>query len=331
MRSLSAGRPAAALVSFVLAAGAALAGETPQPAAPVPVVFQLNDAYEKDKVLPGVQVGVARGPEGDYDEVGTTDKNGRYAVSLVPGLYHVTYKLPGFVPIERTETLVRSAGQVVTTTLSMNLEAVGLTGKRRIAVVLNWGSDPAQVKDADSHLACGCAAGQEHVYFGNKEVRLDGGELTLDVDDMDWGGPETISLLEPPAGTYWYWVYDYSGSVTAKLGASDVVVRVLDGDRIAGEFRAPPEAAGRLWRPFKQLAVDRLGDVQLVRFTAEELARGEALSLPSEASAVLSELSHTEGGAGGANLLVGILILAVLGVGVFFFFRVVLAAFRRRR
>jgi len=56
------------------------------------------------------------------------------------------------------------------------------------------------------------------------------------VDDTDWGGPETVTLTDPPPGSHVYWVHDYSGP-PATLGTSDVVVRVVIGEQEAGEFR----------------------------------------------------------------------------------------------
>jgi hypothetical protein len=190
----------------------------------------------------------------------------------------------------------------------MNLESVGLEGKRRIAVVLNWGSEPRQVKDADSHLLCGCGAQSAHVYFASKTQNVEGRVLSLDVDDMDWGGPETIQVVDPPPGTYWYWVHQYSESGT--LGGSDVVVRVLDGDRVAGEYRPPQDVSARQWRPFESILVDKLGDVRIVPFTDAALQQGQALSLPPEAQAFLEAqpLSRT------AWILLGLVGLGVLFV-----------------
>ena len=123
----------------------------------------------------------------------------------------------------------------MTVSLSRLLEATE-SGGREVRIILNWGSRADQVEDADSHLACPCGARTGHVYYRNRTHEAPDHKVELDVDDTDWGGPETITLTRPVPGTYLYWVHDYSGP-PATLGASDVVVRVVIGAEEAGEFR----------------------------------------------------------------------------------------------
>ena len=156
--------------------------------APIRVTFQLNDALLKDQVLAGAKVQLTR--EGDDSRTeGVTDTAGRVELEVQPGSYRVSYSLEGYVPIEASLTELRSAGQLVTTTLSMNLESEGLApDTQRIKLILNWGSDQANhVADADSHLACPCAQAG-HVYFAAKTHSFLDHQVSLDVDDMDWGG-----------------------------------------------------------------------------------------------------------------------------------------------
>jgi hypothetical protein len=147
----------------------------------------------------------------------------------------VSYRLEGYVPYTSESTEVREDGQLVTVSLSRMLEATESSG-REVRIILNWGSRPDQVKDADSHVACPCGSGLGHVYFQNRTHEEPEHEVELDVDDTDWGGPETITLTRPVPGTYVYWVHDFSGP-PATLGASDVVVHVVIGSHEAGEFR----------------------------------------------------------------------------------------------
>jgi hypothetical protein len=106
-------------------------------------------------------------------------------------------------------------------------------------------------------------------------------KVELDVDDTDWGGPETITLTRPVPGTYLYWVHDYSGP-PATLGASDVVVRVVIGAEEAGEFRVFKGLTRRAWRPFKAIEVGRDGRPALVRFSEDEIAEGADLVVPAD-------------------------------------------------
>ena len=249
--------------------------------AKVRVTFQVNDAFEKDLVLADVRIGVARAKGGEYVVAGKTDASGKFATELEPGTWYVTYKLANYVGLDYTETVVRDAGATITTTLSMSVEASGLQeGTRRIRIILNWGSRQDQVRDADSHVICACGGEGSHVYYQDKNHASGDHSAALDVDDTDWAGPETITLLEPPAGAYRYWVHDFSGQ-DATLAASEVVVRVLFGDTVAGEFRVPAHATAREWRPFKEIVVDALLEPTLVPFTQEEIAASADLAVPT--------------------------------------------------
>ena len=245
----------------------------------VPVTFQLNDSMVKDKVLGGVGIGVATTATGDFVVKGQTDAAGQFKVDLAPGKYFVTYRMKAYVPIERTATEIGKQAQVITTTLSLMMEATGIGDKRRVQIVLNWGSRPEQVKDVDSHLFCPCGGKDAHVWFSEKKHTAADHSAELDVDDMDWGGPETITLLDPPPGEYTYWVHNYTGGSTA-LGNSEVVVRVVFGDQVAGEYRLPVGVSSRAWRPFKLLEVDKLLDPRIVPFTAQEISANAQVSPP---------------------------------------------------
>ncbi len=297
---------------------AALDGSNEAPKPGVAVTFQINDALVKDKVLPGVGIGIAR-PTGEGQAApswlvtGKTDASGRFATRLEPGKYLVTYRLRGYVPIVQSPTEIRAGGQLITTTLSLMLEAEGRT-VRRIRIILNWGSDSSQVKDADSHFApAGSSPGIE-VYFSEKRYQGEGGHsVELDVDDVDWGGPETITVIEPPSGTYHYWVHDYSGP-PAVLGKSEVVVRVLIDDRVAGEYRVPTSVESRVWRPFKALVVTDLLDARIDQFDDQELVASAHLARPPGEWSDVGEVG-CEGCNCAAGVLVFILVVVWIGAG----------------
>ena len=220
------------LLALALTASVAHAQEAPRP---VNVRFELNDAQVKGRRLEGVAVSVSPVAGGAALSSGRTGADGRWTTPLPPGAYQVSYRLEGYVPYTSESTEVREDGQLVTVSLSRMLEATESSG-REVRIILNWGSRPDQVKDADSHVACPCGSGLGHVYFQNRTHEEPEHEVELDVDDTDWGGPETITLTRPVPGTYVYWVHDFSGP-PATLGASDVVVRVVIGSQEAGEFR----------------------------------------------------------------------------------------------
>ena len=289
-------------------------------AAPVEVTFQVNDSYVKDKVLPGVAIGVAVSADADYAATGKTGSDGRLTVRLETGAYLVNYRLDGYVPVALSPIEVGETPLLVTTTLTMMMENTGLAGHERIQIVLNWGSDrDRHVKDADSHLACACLKPGGHVYFRNRLHEADGHKVDLDVDDIDWGGPETVTLLDAKPGEYTYWVYDYSGD-DEKLGESEVVVRVVFGDRVAGEFKIPKRVQTRYWRPFRAIVVDGPGQPRIERFSETELVSGVDASEPP-ASLIPPEAP----GSGGSDSAIDDIFAAGCTVTVFFAVFIILA------
>lgn len=263
------------------------------------VEFVVNDAFVKGKLLGGVEIGMARAASGAAEHTGFTGANGRLIVTVAPGTWFVTYRLRGYVPVVASETVLRDRVTVVTTSLSMNLESEGTPGGRRVRIVLNWGSGSNQVRDADAHALCPCLPESPHVYYQSRTHVTGTHEVSLDVDDRDWGGPETITLRDPAPGAYRYFVHNFSGE--AQLGASGAVVRVLAGDDQIGEFRVPADAAQRSWRPFKHLQVSASGEVSVVAFDAEELKRGEDREVPAGTSKLGSGAESGPPPAGGGN------------------------------
>jgi hypothetical protein len=267
------------LVALCLGLACTAMAQAPASAEEVTVTFLLNDAFVKDKQLAGVRISIAQAPGEDIFISGETGADGRCTTTLAPGTYAVSYALAGYVPIGDSETVIHSDGQVVTTTLSMMLEAEGGAAARRIRIILNWGSDPSQVKDADSHLICPCVSPPPHVYYVDQVHTGDQHNAELDVDDIDWGGPETITISDPLPGRYRYWVHNYSGP-PARLGAAEVVVRVLFDDTVAAELKVPAET-DREWRPFAAIEVGDDLQPRVVPFSTDELASGEDRRAPA--------------------------------------------------
>lgn len=285
------------------------------------VVFLVNDAHVKDQPVEDARILVAAEPGADPIEMSRTDEEGRALLELEPGRYWISYVRTGYVPIGDSETEIRSAGQVVTTTMSMLLEAEGGAARRRVRIVLNWGSDESQVRDADAHVYCVCDAADRHVYFAAMRHERLGHVVELDVDDRDWGGPETVTLSDPEPGEYEFWVHQYSQDDDT-LGASDVVVRVFFDDRQAGEFRIPPDLTQRTWKPFRAVTVGADLVPRLERFTDQELEAHADLAPPPDRLT-----AETPAGPGDFGC-------ALAGTAFFFlvvFFLVRLAVRRRRR
>lgn len=279
------------------AAQAAQAGAAARPGGPaveaVEVRFELNDAQVKGRLLPGVSVSVLRPGGGDPVAAGITGADGRFASRVAPGSYQVSYRLDGYVPYTSEATELVAEGQLVTVSLSRMLEATGVAG-RDVRIVLNWGSQSDQVKDADSHLACACGATDRHVFYKARQHQAGDHGVELDVDDTDWGGPETITISRPAKGRYLYWVHDYSGDgAPAVLGTSGLVVRVLIGSEPHGELRVPKGLTRRAWRPFNAIDVGADGVPTLVRWSEDEIAEGRDLEVPAELQPLDSQAAVT--------------------------------------
>ncbi len=277
------------------------------------VTFQVNDSMIKGKVLPGVLIEVSSAEGGTPLASGTTDAAGQLVLNLPPGRYQAAFAKAGYVYIPGTVIEVGAAPQTITTTMTMMMEAVGLTQNRRIQIVLNWGLGPDIPADLDSHVVCACAS-LAHVYYSAKKHEGEGHSAELDVDDIDGGGPETITLLDPPPGSYRYWVHNYS-SWAPHLGKSQAVVRVVIGDAVAAEFRMPATITARVWSPFKAIEVDAALEPKIVRFTPEEEAANLPIQIPPEQTYGIEEnTSDLTWGGIIASVLLAILVVAVMAV-----------------
>ena len=113
-----------------------------------------------------------------------------------------------------------------------------------IRMVLNWGENP---RDLDSHLKTPQINGQRyHIMYSNRGSSESIPFVTLDVDDTDGYGPETITIKQAYNGTYLYYIYKYSSNGTfSESGASIQIFNSpdCDGERI----QVPIEGSGRYW------------------------------------------------------------------------------------
>jgi uncharacterized protein YfaP (DUF2135 family) len=280
-----------------------------------PVTFQVNDSMIKGKVLDGVGVAVVPAAGGDPVVKGVTGPAGTFQATLPPGAYQVYLRRPGYVTIAGTAFEVGNEPLVLTNTMTMMMESVGLVEKRRVQVVLNWGEQWNQPRDLDAHLACSSQGVPPHVYYSAKKHDGDGYSVELDVDDTDGGGPETITLLDPPPGTYTYWVHNYSSSAP-NLGLATGRVRVIIGDVVAGEFTMPGSITSRVWLPFKGIAVDGALEAKVVPFASAEVDAGLPVKAPTEQNFGLEATRSLapEEVAGFASLVVavGLIVIVVL-------------------
>lgn len=289
----------------------------------VPVLFQVNDSVVKNKSLPEVSVGIGVGETGDLLVQGKTNDAGQFTAELAPGRYFASFGKRGYIPLANTVIEVAAdKPNLVTVTLSLMMEEVGLGAQRRVQIILNWGSGEHQAKDLDAHLLCSRGESLDHIYFSEKNFDVGEHKASLDVDDLDWGGPETITLIEPLPGSYSYWVYNYSGR-PARLDASDATVRVIIDDRMAGEYRIASESTSRSWRPFKYVEVDQAGNARLIGFTPAELASRAEFITPFEAA-------YAGSGNGPDDWIIIVISLIFNGIVIYVIYSVVRRVIRAR-
>ena len=129
------------------------------------------------------------------------------------------------------------------TLTGQNLTMSNTLGAGEIRIVLEWGANPM---DLDSHLN----TSQGEVSFMNMSIS---GVASLDVDDTNGNGPETITI-ETSAEQYTYYVKDYTNSNDSSsnaLAGSGATVKVyLPGESSPRIFYVP-SGSGTVWEVFR--------------------------------------------------------------------------------
>jgi hypothetical protein len=226
--------------AVVLFALMALAG--PLAADPTPVRVQVLSAVVKDQRIAGATVILQK--NGAQSVSASTDERGD--VRLAPAFSEKDDGVLLLVKRDGYSTLVAKC-PCDGMTYAISPVMTRLDGLR---VVLNWGSDPA---DLDSHL----------VYPGNHifwDAKV-GQQANLDVDDTDSYGPETITIDRKHFGEkYVYAVHSYTDffvPASDRLARSRAKVFVYIGQSLIRTYYVPSQS-GNLWVVF---AIDGQGEL----------------------------------------------------------------------
>jgi hypothetical protein len=174
---------------------------------------------------------------------GSTSGSGVYTFSnLAASTFTLTTSKSGYITNTQSVTLSAGQNKQITVALSPQLAA----GETRI--VLTWGQSPS---DLDSHLTGpGSTGSRFHVYYSSKNPS--GAGANLDVDDTSSYGPETVTITQRYAGTYKYYVHDYSNKSSSSSNAmaqSGARVEVYRGSSRVASYGVPSRA-GTLWYVF---------------------------------------------------------------------------------
>ncbi|MDZ7795821.1 MAG: hypothetical protein U5N56_01715 [Candidatus Marinimicrobia bacterium] len=123
--------------------------------------------------------------------------------------------------------------------------------------VLTWDDDPA---DLDSHIKTPPIEGNTyHVYYSSKGDSVNAPYVTLDVDDVTGYGPETITIYESFSGTYYYYIYKYSGY--EEIIQSNAVLNIYGETGLLQTLQVPTSGTGRYWNI---CTID--GDTQVITY-----------------------------------------------------------------
>lgn len=173
-----------------------------------------------------------------------TDDGGNYTIELVEDLYTVCAEKDGY-KTEYFEITIQKGQTLTEQNLSMSSEL----GSGEARIVLEWGSEPA---DLDAHIFGETEMGAFHVYFANMEFD---DLVTLDVDDRSAYGPETITIKDISQGTFTYGVEDYSnvqlGDYNEMLGLSGATVKVYLANEEQPRVYTVPDEMGIYWEVFR--------------------------------------------------------------------------------
>ncbi|MFO0872228.1 MAG: carboxypeptidase regulatory-like domain-containing protein [Pirellulales bacterium] len=201
----------------------------------------------------------------------TTDAAGKFTLQAAPaGPASMEISAAGYSTEILERELTADGGEPVRVALSPGLAA------GQIRFVLTWG---AGAKDLDAHLE-GPLPGEQrfHVFHKQKGDLASQEFVSLDVDDRDGDGPETITVLGVQPGRYHYFVHnadteDGESSAKTALSRSLAEVKVYQGGQTY-RFRPLQEGDGNLWRVC-DLVIDDQGKATVTpinkfEFTTEE-------------------------------------------------------------
>jgi uncharacterized protein YfaP (DUF2135 family) len=189
----------------------------------------------------------------DNSTVGTvtTDQDGNYkSQPMDADYYRVVASAPGYLSNEVTNVSVcgyddsdpNNDNKVVNLTLSP------MEGNYHI--VLQWGEKP---KDLDLHAKLPDGT---HIFYrsGCRGSRYSAPYAELDVDVRSGFGPETITITQPQAGTYQFFVHNYGGqndNESTSLASSGARLVVSDpGGQVIGTFDVPGSCNAYFWYAF---------------------------------------------------------------------------------
>ncbi|MCW5214049.1 hypothetical protein VU13_01795, partial [Desulfobulbus sp. US5] len=155
--------------------------------------------------------------------------------------YIISTGYEGYIDNQRTVTVAENEQLT-----NQDLVLSPVLAEGEIRIILTWGESPA---DLESHLTAPNETGcRHHCYYWNKNIPT----ANLDLDDRNGFGPETITITDAAAGTYRYYVHDFTNRntyYTQWLARSGAEVKVYSGSNEPLVFTVP-SGYGTGWHVF---------------------------------------------------------------------------------
>ncbi|NQU05842.1 MAG: carboxypeptidase regulatory-like domain-containing protein [Calditrichaeota bacterium] len=169
----------------------------------------------------------------------TTDSNGEYSLEVDAGSHTISVSKDGFY--ENSEDVYVNADETVQQNFALTPTLV--TGEGVLRLVLTWQDEP---KDLDSHLLTPVIDGSTyHIYHGDEGNKDTAPYATLDIDDQDGYGPETITIHRLFTGTYNYYIYNYT--LTSSMANCGAKVQIYNTDGLLNTIYTPTTGNGEFW------------------------------------------------------------------------------------
>lgn len=171
----------------------------------------------------------------------STDASGFVRFSdLPPGVYGLGVTQTGYVTNTREVEIVGGLTTTVRVALTVPIES----GYR---LVLTWGAAP---RDLDSHLLTPEIEGLAyHIDYDARGSATAAPYALLDLDDQDGNGPETTTIVQSFAGSYAFYVHNWSGQTgqDAPLAGSGAQVALYDATTLLATVVVPEVGEGIWW------------------------------------------------------------------------------------
>ncbi len=189
-----------------------------------------------------ITVREGHGTNGKVIEEIDTNSNGKYTFAYADGEYTFEVSKTDFIT-EFFEVEIKNQKDVTGEDLVISPELE----EGEIRVVLEWGSEPS---DLDTHARGTASNGSSfHVYYGNDAYYVEGETVaSLDVDDTNGNGPETLTVYDREA-TFEYWIEDFTESGT--MSQSGATVKVYLPGTSSPKIYEVPSGVGNTWEVFK--------------------------------------------------------------------------------